>query len=100
MSEEERAAMQLLSKQDISPDQITGDVLKLCNIVRKRLDKRLDGGEYMKKRTGLGGTGGRELSPELRVRFGTYGFKNKQPIDLKSKEYLINFDKISNSNTL
>lgn len=28
----------------------------------------------MKKRSGLGGTGGRELSPELRIRFGTYGF--------------------------
>ena len=76
MSEEEKAAVQLLQKQEISPDQITGDVLKLCNIVRKRLDLRADGSAYMKKRSGIGGTGGRELSPELRVRFGTFGFKN------------------------
>jgi len=34
--------------------------------------------DFIKKRSGLGGTGGRELSPELRVRFGTYGFKKNQ----------------------
>ena len=75
-------------------------MLRLCNIVRKRLDLRPDG-QYMRKRTGLGGTGGRELSPELRVRFGTYGFRNKQAVaTIKSKENLLNLDKMSNSNTI
>ena len=29
----------------------------------------------MRKRSGLGGTGGRRLSPDLRIHFGTFGFK-------------------------
>ena len=32
---------------------------------------------YVRRRSGLGGTGGRNLSPELRVKFGTYGFNKK-----------------------
>ena len=78
MSEEEKlVAMQVMSKQEISPEQVTGQVLKLCNVVRDRMDLRRDGAAYMKKRSGIGGTGGRELSPELRVRFGTFGFKDR-----------------------
>ena len=50
-------------------------MLKICNVVRQRLDVH-DNDEFVKKRSGLGGTGGRLLSPELRVRFGTFGFTN------------------------
>ena len=61
------------------------------------MDLRQDGTPYMKKRSGIGGTGGRELSPELRVRFGTYGFKKDQVSDRR----MLNLDdKLSNSNTI
>lgn len=63
-----------MSSQDISAEKVTSQVLKLCNIVRRRLDVHGDT-DYIKKGSGLGGTGGRQLSPELRVRYGTYGFK-------------------------
>lgn len=33
--------------------------------------------DFVRKRSGLGGTGGHELSPELRARFGTFGFNKK-----------------------
>ena len=65
---------------------------------------RKDGTAYMKKRSGIGGTGGRELSPELRMRFGTYGFRNNHGgivTDKRSKESILNLeDKLSNSNTI
>jgi len=54
-------------------------VLKLCNVVRQRLDKRKDG-QFLKKSSGLGGTGGRQLSPELRIHFGSYGFKKRNTV--------------------
>jgi hypothetical protein len=73
MSEEEKKAMQIMSQTEISPERVTSQVLKICNVIRQRLDVK-GHSDYMKKRSGLGGTGGRELSPELRIRFGTYGF--------------------------
>ena len=55
---------------------------------------------FIRKRSGIGGTGGRQLSPELRMRFGTYGFRKKNPErKIKSKENLY-YDDYSNSNTL
>lgn len=70
----------MLNASDISPEQVTNQVLKLCNIVRQSLDTRQDG-QYMKKRSGIGGTGGRHLSPELRTRYGTFGFKKNTQRD-------------------
>lgn len=76
MSEEEKKVMQMMSQTQISPEKVTNQVLKICNVIRQPLS--VNGtSDYMKKRSGLGGTGGRELSPELRIRFGTYGFNKK-----------------------
>lgn len=76
MTEEERRVMELLGSSSTQADQVTGQVLKLCNVVRQRLD--VHGPDtFIKKRSGLGGAGGRRLSPELRIRYGTFGFKSK-----------------------
>ena len=42
--------------------------------------------DYMKRRSGLGGTGGRNLSPELREKFGTYGFRNRNTATEKARK--------------
>ena len=76
MSSDERAAMQMLgSSSSISPERVTNQVLKICNVVREKLDVHGEGQRFMRKRSGLGGTGGRRLSPDLRIHFGTFGFK-------------------------
>ena len=77
LTEEEKAILQRHSRQKINPGQVTNQVLKLCGVVRQKLDVH-GPSEFTRKRSGLGGTGGRQLSPELRIRFGTYGFKNKR----------------------
>ena len=77
MTDEERQAMKMMGGIDISAEKVTNQMLKICNVVRNRMDVRNGDGSFMKKRSGLGGTGGRELSPDLRIRFGTFGFKNK-----------------------
>ena len=77
LSEEEKALLLRHSRSKVNPGQVTNQVLKLCGVVRQKLDVH-GGGDFTKKRSGLGGTGGRQLSPELRIRFGTYGFKNKR----------------------
>ena len=76
MTEDERKAASMLGTLDESPEQITHKVLKLCNVIREVREGEQT--SFMKKRSGIGGTGGRKLSPELRFRFGTYGFKNSQ----------------------
>ena len=76
MTEDERKAASMLGTLDESPEQITHKVLKLCNVIREVREGEHT--SFMKKRSGIGGTGGRKLSPELRLRFGTYGFKNSQ----------------------
>ena len=76
MTVEERKAASMLGTLEESPEVITHKVLKMCNVVRE--PREGEGAQFMKKRSGIGGTGGRRLSPELRLRFGTYGFKNKQ----------------------
>ncbi len=38
MSEEEKKAMQIMSQTEISPEMVTSQVLKICNVVRQRLD--------------------------------------------------------------
>lgn len=40
MTEEEKQAFQMLNAADISPELVTNQVLKLCNIVRQSLDTR------------------------------------------------------------
>ena len=52
-------------------------MLKLCNVIRNRLNVHGGSFDYVKRRSGLGGTGGRKLSPDLRFKFGTYGFNNR-----------------------
>jgi len=91
MNEEEKRAMLIMSQSEINPTQVTLQVLQLCNVVRERLG--VNGkNDFMKKRSGLGGTGGRLLSPELRMRFGTYGFykKKDEPILCSLEEQRIN----------
>ena len=68
--------MQMMNQTQISPEKVTNQVLKICNVIREPLSMT-GASDYMRKRSGLGGTGGRELSPELRIRFGTYGFNKK-----------------------
>ena len=34
MTEEEKAALKMLSNTEVSPERVTGQVLKLCNVVR------------------------------------------------------------------
>ena len=81
MSSDERAAMQMLgSSSSISPEKVTNEVLKICNVVRQKLDVHGEGEKFMRKRSGLGGTGGRRLSPEMRIHFGTFGFKNGEAL--------------------
>jgi len=38
MTDEEKQAMQMLSNQQISAEKVTSQVLKLCNVVRRRMD--------------------------------------------------------------
>ena len=79
MTDEEKQftqAHQKNSYENINADQVTNSVLKICNVVRQRLDVH-DNDDFVRKRSGIGGTGGRLLSPELRVRFGTFGFNKK-----------------------
>ncbi len=38
MSEEEKKAMQIMSQTEISPERVTSQVLKICNVIRQRLD--------------------------------------------------------------
>ena len=84
MTEEEKQfllnSQQEESLGDINADKVTNKVLKICNVIRQRLDVHGESDEYVKKRSGLGGTGGRLLSPELRVRFGTFGFNKKNEL--------------------
>ena len=49
----------------------------MCNVVRQRLDVHKND-DFVRKRSGLGGTGGYKLSPELRAKFGTFGFTRPQ----------------------
>lgn len=63
--------------ENVNADRVTNQVLKICNVVRQRLDVHSND-DYVKKRSGLGGTGGHLLSPDLRVRFGTFGFTRPQ----------------------
>ena len=73
MSEDERKVVRMLNQASISPEKVTNNVLKLCNVVRSQLNRRSDG-TFMRKRSGTGGMGGRELNTALRTRFGTFGF--------------------------
>ena len=79
MTEDEKRAV-IVSQAEISPEKVTNQVLQICNVVRQRLAVHGDQFAYVRRRSGLGGTGGRNLSPELRIKFGTYGFgkRNKQ----------------------
>lgn len=85
LSEEEKAAVRMLQHNDVSAESVTQEVLKLCNVVRQPLDIKGEG-SYMKKRTGLGGTGGRQLSPQLREKFGTFGFKSLQTANKRQSQ--------------
>lgn len=38
MSEEEKKAVQIMSQTEISPERVTSQVLKICNVIRQRLD--------------------------------------------------------------
>ena len=58
----------------MDPKAVTTDVLRLCNVFRVRQDVH-PGVNFMRKRTGTGGCGGRRLSPEQIARLGTFGFK-------------------------
>ena len=70
MQEEEKLLATQHSSENINADIVTNQVLKICNVVRQRLDVH-DNDDFVKKRSGLGGTGGRKLSPEQHIRFGT-----------------------------
>jgi hypothetical protein len=76
MTEDERRAV-IVSQAEISPEKVTNQVLQICNVVRQPLAVHGDQFAYVRRRSGLGGTGGRNLSPELRIKFGTYGFSKK-----------------------
>ena len=52
-------------------------MLKLCNVVREPLNVH-GNNEFMKKRTGLS-NGRHLLKPDMRIRFGTFGFRKNQP---------------------
>ena len=76
MTEDEKRAV-IVSQAEISPEKVTNQVLQICNVVRQPLAVHGDHFAYVRRRSGLGGTGGRNLSPELRIKFGTYGFSKK-----------------------
>ena len=79
MTEEEKqeAAANQQASDDINADQITNQVLKICNVVRQRLDVH-NNDDFVRKGSGIGGTGGSGLSPDQRIRFGTFGFTRPQ----------------------
>ena len=52
-----------LNQSDIDPKGVTADVLRLCNVFRVKQNVH-PGVNFMRKRTGTGGCGGRKLSPE------------------------------------
>ena len=97
LTAEEKEAIKIMkSTSDVSPEQVTNQVLKLCNVVRESQD--VNGtGVFMKKRSGMGGYGGRDLSPELKIRFGTFGFK--KPGNKSSKQGGM-FERLTTANTI
>ena len=59
---------------DVDPKMVTNQVLKLCNVFREKQDI-YGPSNFMRKRTGTGGCGGRRLSPEHQAKLGSFGFK-------------------------
>ena len=58
-------ALGMLKASDIRPEEVTQKVLKMCNVVRERQDVLGKGAEFMRKRTGTGGCGGRRHVADL-----------------------------------
>ena len=69
---------------DVDPQSVTQQVLKLCNVFRQKQEVH-GPHNYMRKRTGTGGCGGRKLSPEQFQKLGTYGFKPRVEAIRKSE---------------
>ena len=83
-----------------TPEQVTASVLKLCNVVRQPLNVH-GHNDFIKKRTGLS-NGRHLLKPDMRIRFGTFGFRKNQPSrDLGSNtEYSRNGSRTTKANTI
>ena len=79
MENDHKRDSQLTSQTDLNttPEMVANQVLQICNVVRKRMNVHNNSFDYIRGRSGIGGTGGRNLSPELRVKFGSFGFSRR-----------------------
>ena len=97
MTEEEKQVVAQTIQE--KPEEITNSVLKLCNIVRQPLNVH-GNNDFIKKRSGLS-NGRHLLRPDLRIRFGTFGFRKNQPSrDIGSNMDLGNESRTTKANTI
>ena len=58
-------ALNMLKASDVNPEMVTHKVLKMCNVIREKQEVLSTGSDFMRKRTGTGGAGGRRLRADL-----------------------------------
>ena len=58
-------ALNMLKASDVHPERVTHQVLKMCNVIREKQEVLGSGADFMRKRTGTGGCGGRRHAADL-----------------------------------
>ena len=72
-------ALNMLKASDVNPERVTHQVLEMCNVIRKKqevLGPNAGGSDFMRKRTGTGGCGGRQNAADMQL--GSVGFRERQ----------------------